>query len=356
MTRATSLLLVLPNGIKAPGSGNRNHRTPLSDNLRVLTNGEYCALSLLDLDSVIGADDGERVVLTGLSELKEIILNLRGQSAEEQPHLEAFSIYLARIAGLRFFKELDGQPTHASQIVATELDTSTGAQCGTFVANDPWKAQLQAAATAQLPSGTPFESSGKTRVYALYACDNRWDADFTIPIRNFGVLAFIVENVGAPIDDGATSRDLRICRVFAEALAPLQGQAPVVAVAQASQAAGPWTLEVRDVMHRIIRSCNLPLLPPDPGTNFKDERVLQWQQEWSRALKIETEYTRLRDQVVHRSLREDGAAYCMHCLNGSCVQARHALGRVCSACATWMIPVPSRGPQPMRCRACWQVL
>jgi hypothetical protein len=356
MARATSLLLVLPNGIKAPGSGNRTHRTPLSDNLRVLTNGEYCALSLLDLDSVIGADDGERVVLTGLCELKEIILDLRGRSAEEQPHLEAFSIYLARVAGLRMFKELDAQPSHASQIVATELDTATGAQCNTFIPSDPWKTQLQAAAMARLPASTPFESNGKARIYALYACDNRWDADFTIPIRNFGVLAFIVENIGTPIGDGATNRDLRICRGFTEALAPLQGRSPVIAVAQASQATGPWTLEVRDDANRITQSLNLPLLPPDPAENFKDARVQQWQQDWSRALGLNEEYTRLRDQAVHRSLCEDGKAYCVHCLGGSCVQSRHVVGQVCTACATWMTPVPGRGMQPMRCRACWQPL
>jgi hypothetical protein len=359
-------------GIKAWGSSNPRHRTPFADGLHVLTCGEYSGMQVLDRDQMSGVDDGVDAVLGGVAERKEIIINTHGQSAEDDPQQEAAHIALSRAGGQRFFKELDpttpaAKVALARGIVAVELDVQTGKILTKFV-NNNWIAQVQADARRQLGGGQPFTVSGKSRVFALFAGDNR---ALNLPIRNMGIHAFIIEIVGSNPKSKLGHRDLRIATRLARDLIPTQCLTPLVISAHAITKDGPWTLQVRECdAGRVADALLLPSPPSDPEKYLKRDRltpeeramkpaalarIVEWQDAWDTKLQFSDRFTRLRAQAVHRSLREDGDAFCNECLHGQCSASRHALTPqklFCPKCQKSALPALAYGHRPRHCFTC----
>jgi len=312
-------LLVYGNGVKQPGA--HAHRTHFSDALRALTDGEYRGLAIIDFDGVVGIDDGVTIRLGAVVEDKERFLDLRGNPVEENPHQEAFWFWLARTINIAFIKALSVRVA-PGQTAAVAFDVTSGQVHHTYRVEDRWQAQVQAAMQQQLPTGEPFAIAAKSRVFALYASDNRITHNWVSPIRNFGVLALIVETQSD--HPQVAARDLRICCELLRLIAPNQCDAPMLITVEArppvdTDRIGPWQLCERDTnTTQDIAHCTTPSLPQSPGQHLDDPAVREWQRLWHAKLDLALRFQRLKAQAVHRSLQDERRPFCSACLEGDC--------------------------------------
>lgn len=301
----------LSNGVKAPDDGGLR---PFSINQRALDVAYY----RLDLDSAFGVDDGVQIIFEAFCEQKKVIADLNGNPVNDKPHQEGFWLYLNRQLGTRFLKTTDKAVVAPTEPAAFEYETTTGRVKQVFLPHDDWRSDLRDAAQAKLLTGQPFACSYPNRGFLQYACDDRTGHQLGARIRNYGVAAVIIESVGA-LDGAVQQYELRVFAELARQLARTQCLMPIVLCAHTFTSAGPWQLHVIDEATRdTLARYDLPRLPPRPWERLDHPAVRRWRHIWDTELQMHERHRILRDQAKHRSLKEDGAAHCPNCLQGSC--------------------------------------